>query len=66
MAPIGSAPPGAADVSAHVELDLEKRLARFLRGRGRANGSGQERLAPALLLRRPGLLGLGRQLDAIR
>src|SRR6185312_6171961 len=41
------------------ELDLEERLARLFRGRGRTYGSGQERLALALLLRRPGPLGLG-------
>ena len=59
-APFSTAEPRAPGVTAHLELDLEERLARFLRSGGGADWSGQERVALAPGLRRFGLLGRGR------
>jgi hypothetical protein len=59
-APVSAAEPRAPGVTAHLELDLEERLARVLRGGGGAGRSGQEGVALTLLLRRFGLRGGGR------
>jgi hypothetical protein len=47
-------------MATHFELDLEKPLPIFLGDRGRTDWRCQERLALALLLDRPGLLGASR------
>jgi hypothetical protein len=75
-APLSTAEPGAAGVTGDFELDLEERLACFLRRGGRAGGGGQERVALVLLLRRlsllsasslrAGLLSLGSRRSASR
>jgi hypothetical protein len=44
-------------VTGHLKLDLEERLSGLPRGSGRADGSREERVALALLLRQPVLLG---------